>query len=75
MCRFLLRILFMLHGSRWITLKYADNGSLIRTKNGIYAVKSENYMTNGQCECILLNSGEYAHFPSGNKELVQELFL
>lgn len=56
---------------KWITLKLLPSGSLFETKNGIKAIKSEYYYQNGQCKCILLNSGEYAHFEEGNNTKVK----
>ncbi len=49
------------------------NGALFVTTDGIVAVKSEYHYANGQSECILLASGEYAHFPNKNNEQVFEL--
>lgn len=51
-------------------------GAIFVTVNGgIRAVASEYHYPTGQVECILLASGEYAHFPNGNDELVQEINL
>jgi hypothetical protein len=56
------------------TLDALRPGALFVTRDGIYAVKSE-YRYSGapgsQWQCILLASGEYAHFPEGNKTLVR----
>jgi hypothetical protein len=49
-------------------------GAIFETVNGgIRAVKSEYVYPDGQCECVLLVSGEYAHFPDGNSEEVREI--
>jgi hypothetical protein len=51
-------------------------GAVFVTREGIYAVKSEYYYTGdseSQCECVLLASGEYAHFRDGNETLVREV--
>jgi len=52
-------------------------GAIFVTEDGVYAVKSEYRYnnTNPQFQCILLESGEYAHFPAGNKTLVEEVEL
>lgn len=51
-------------------------GTIFVTVNGgIRAVASEYHYPTGQVECILLASGEYAHFPNGNDELVREINL
>lgn len=51
-------------------------GSLFETMDGIKAVKSEYYYGNdaaSQCQCVLLASGEYAHFKDKNDEKVRLL--
>ncbi len=58
-----------------MTLGELPNGAIFETLDGIRAVKSEYHMANGQCECILLESGEYAHFPNGNEEEVREVAI
>jgi hypothetical protein len=45
-------------------------GKVFRTQAGIWAVKSEYHYPNGNCKCVLLGSGEYAHFPLGDAEPV-----
>lgn len=50
-------------------------GAVFKTTDGIRAVKSEYRYGNevgSQCQCVLLASGEYAHFPNGNDEEVVE---
>jgi hypothetical protein len=58
-----------------VTLASLRPGALFVTHDGIMAVKSEYVYSsdNPQCECILLESGEYAHFPDGNRTLVREI--
>ena len=51
-------------------------GAIFKTKAGFLAVKSEYHYSNNpdaQCLCILLESGEFAHFPKKDMELVEEL--
>ncbi len=58
-----------------VTLKELRPGAVFATHDGIYAVKSEYYYDGPQtqCQCVLLTSGEYAHFPDGNRTLVREV--
>ncbi len=66
---------------RWTTLGALREGAIFETRDGIRAVKSEYHYTNGGCECVLLASGEYAHFGGGkgtavhNAEQVREIDL
>jgi len=47
-------------------------GSVFETLQGVRAVKSEYHYDNGGApQCILLASGEYAHFTLGGKEWVR----
>lgn len=66
-------------GSRvrqWVELRNLRCGAIFETKSGIRAVKSEyHYSDVTQCECVLLESGEYAHFPLRNREPVREIVL
>lgn len=51
-------------------------GAVFATGNGTYAVKSEYEYSNesdAQYQCILLESGEYAHFKQGNATRVWEV--
>lgn len=60
----------------WTTLGELPPGSIFETKEGIKAVKSEYYYSNepySQCQCVLLESGEYAHFPEKNKTAVRKI--
>ncbi|HLZ64442.1 MAG TPA: hypothetical protein VKR06_46535, partial [Ktedonosporobacter sp.] len=46
------------------------------TLKGVYAVRSEYYNAGGppfQPQCILLASGEYAHFAEGENTQVREV--
>ena len=58
-----------------VTLGDLPGGAVFVTRNDVVAVKSEYFLTNGQCLCILLASGEYAHFPDKNDTLVREVDL
>ena len=60
---------------KWIWLKTLRKGAIFETKDGIKAIKSEYAYDNGNPQCVLLESGEYAHFPKGERELVRELLL
>ena len=57
----------------YIRLEELEPGALFTTKKGTVAVKSEYRMPSGQCMCILVASGEYAHFERGNDTPVREL--
>lgn len=60
----------------WVTLDDLPPGYVFITQDGILAVKSEYHYSNGldaQWRCILLGSGEYAHFENGNDTLVSAL--
>lgn len=64
----------------WLPLGELDDGAVFETKEGVRAVKSEYYYTMpegkqhlAQCQCVLLGSGEYAHFPKGNATLVRRI--
>ena len=62
----------------WVRLRNLRNGAIFVTADGILAVKSEYKYSNdpgGQSLCILLASGEYAHFPRRDEELVTEYQL
>ena len=61
----------------YVRLINLRNGAIFETKDGIKAVKSEYRYSNEnlECECILLASGEYAHFPHGNDEWVKEILV
>lgn len=56
------------------TLETLPKGSIFRTADGVYAVKSEYRYTNNpdsQWLCVLLASGEFAHFPEKNATKVE----
>lgn len=50
-------------------------GSLFVTRAGVLAVKSEYRYPNGAPECVLLASGEYAHFADGGRTEVEPVDL
>jgi hypothetical protein len=54
--------------SEWIPLSEAPKGAVFETKDGCRAVKSEYRYPNGGHECVLLASGEYAHFAQHVKD-------
>lgn len=61
---------------QWVYLRDLRPGAVFVTREGTYAVKSEYRYSSeplAQCECILLASGEYAHFRDGNETLVREV--
>ena len=59
---------------KWGRLGDLPPGLIFATKNGVLAVKSEyHYSSTGHCMCVLLQSGEYAHFPEGDETLVTAL--
>lgn len=61
----------------WVTLGNLRKGAIFETQKGVRAVKSEYRYPNGGCECVLLASGEYAHFgepgENHNDVLVREI--
>jgi hypothetical protein len=63
------------------TVGAAPAGSILRTDDGVLFVKSEYFYPLSRqnrgfvCLCILLASGEYAHFDRGNDEPVEVLDL
>jgi len=60
---------------KWVSLHELREGAIFETKDGIKAMKTEYQTFNGgtQCDCYLLESGEAAHFPNKDGELVLEL--
>jgi hypothetical protein len=56
----------------WMPLWQLRKGAIFETRSGTRAVKSE-YASGNQCECVLLASGEYAHFVKGNATEVREI--
>ena len=63
-------------GNNWVTLDDLRTGAIFVTKKGTYAAKSEYRYSNdpgSQWQCILLASGEFAHFPEKNRTLVREV--
>ena len=68
----------LVEATRRARLGNLRNGALFRTPDGVLAVKSEYRYSDGvdtQSLCVLLESGEYAHFPKKDMELVYELKL
>jgi hypothetical protein len=64
--------------AEWVELDDLEPGTLFETKSGSRAVKSEYHYGNeadSQWECILLDTGEAAHFAEKNQTLVRELIL
>lgn len=64
--------------NRSMTLLELRPGAVFVTNDGVYAVKSEyryDSSPRSQCECVLLESGEYAHFKDGNQTIVSEVSL
>lgn len=63
--------------SGWITLGELRQGAVFETKAGVRAMKTEYHTFNGgiQCDCYLLESGEAAHFPALDNELVREIVV
>jgi hypothetical protein len=67
----------------WTTLGELPPGTVFETMDGIRAVKSEYYYDPPrganplptQCECVLLASGEYAHFPNKNSTSVRKVHV
>lgn len=46
----------------WVTLAELRDGAIFETRTGVRAVKSEYHYPYGGIECVLLASGEAAHF-------------
>jgi len=63
--------------TEWIRLGDLEPGAIFETAKGTKAVKTEYYysspMPGAQCECVLLESGEYAHFPDKDDTLVRRI--
>lgn len=60
----------------WMKLRDLPDGALFENEGGTRAVKSEYHDgSTWQCQCVLLASGEYAHFARGNDERVREVLL
>ena len=59
----------------WVRLANLRPGAVFVTRDGVMAVKSEYFYSNHnpQPQCILLASGEYAHFPELEKTWVMEV--
>lgn len=61
-------------GTPWVTLDELPPGRIFQTREGIAAIKTdEKYAGEGsQWKCVLLASGEYAHFEEKNETEVQQ---
>lgn len=61
----------------WVTLDELRKGAIFMDQDGVRAVKSEYRYSSSDSQwlCILLSSGEYAHFTDGNKTLVREIVI
>ena len=57
----------------WTSLAELPNGALFETRAGVRAVKTEYLYPWGGIECVLLASGEYAHFHGRGRELAVRL--
>jgi hypothetical protein len=62
----------LVRAARRCRIQNLRDGALFETDDGVRAVKSE-YGHWQQPDCILLQSGEYAHFPESGATLVWEL--
>lgn len=59
----------------WVSLDDLRQGALfVEADHGTLAVKSEYRYPDGTPDCILLASGEHAHFKFKGKTLVREVF-
>ena len=54
----------------WRPLGDLAPGLIFTTQDGVLALKSEYHYEHGPCKCILLGTGEYAHFADGDNTLV-----
>ncbi len=64
--------------SGYVSLGSLRPGAVFENADGVRAVKSEYHYTSDpgcQCQCVLLESGEYAHFRGSNDEPVRELLV
>lgn len=60
----------------WLPVRAQPAGTLFVTLDGIHAVKTQYRTADGrQAQCVLLSSGEYAHFPEGDDTLVKRVRL
>lgn len=59
----------------WKILSALRPGAVFMTEEGILALKTEYHTFSDmtQCDCYLLESGEAAHFPNKDTELVKEI--
>ncbi len=59
----------------WTYISELRKGEVFKTRDGVYAVKSEYHLEDGRCMCILLASGEYAYFADGDRTVVQVVHI
>jgi hypothetical protein len=60
--------------NEWITLEELREGAVFETESGTLAIKTEYYYdTSSQPMCVLLESGEFAHFPEKHLTRVKEV--
>ena len=64
-----------MHVYEQTTLEALRPGAVFMTLDGIAAVKSEYHYKSGAPQCVLLSSGEYAHFPERGATVVREIGL
>lgn len=66
-----------LRAKEWTTLDKLRPGAVFTTEDRVKAVKSEYKYGDGttQWECILLASGEFAHFPKKNQTKVRQIIV
>ncbi len=62
---------------KWTTIAELEPGTIFETEDGVVAVKSEygGYSDDVASMCVLVASGEYAHFKNGNNERAREIIL
>lgn len=63
--------------SEWLTLDELRPGAVFETRDHVKAVKSEYKYgdSSTQWECILIASGEFAHFPEKNQTQVRQIIV
>lgn len=66
-----------MRADEWVTLEELRPGAIFETESGSLVVKSEyRYDSkNPQPLCILLGSGEFAHFPQKQLTKVREILV
>ena len=63
--------------SEWMALEDLPPGAVFETRDGVLAVKSEYHYgdSDTQSQCILLDGGEFAHFPEKNAIKVRQIIV